>query len=101
MAYCPGCGNEVSDEQDVCLSCGKALNKNSANSNAFSNIADTGSLGWSVLGFLIPIVGLVLYLIWKTERPKNAKEAGIGALTSVSIMVIIYIIILAAYISTP
>ncbi|KFI62982.1 hypothetical protein [Bifidobacterium cuniculi] len=41
---------------------------------------DSGSFGWAVLGFLIPIVGLVLFLVWHTTKPKCAKMAGIGAL---------------------
>ena len=31
----------------------------------------------------IPIVGLVLFLVWKDTKPRNAKAAGIGALVSV------------------
>lgn len=39
-----------------------------------------GSFGWAVLGFLIPIVGWVLYFCWKNTKPGNAKMAGIGGL---------------------
>lgn len=41
---------------------------------------DTGNFGWAVLGFFIPLVGLILYIVWQKERPKDAKFAGIGAL---------------------
>ena len=41
---------------------------------------DNGSFGWAVLGFCFPIVGLVLYLVWKSNKPISAKKAGIGAL---------------------
>jgi len=44
---------------------------------------DTGNFGWSVLGFFMPIVGLILYLVWMNDRPKDAKAAGKGALISV------------------
>lgn len=44
---------------------------------------DSGSFGWAVLGFFIPIVGLVLYLVWREQKPLSAKKAGIGALVSV------------------
>ena len=46
-------------------------------------VTDSGSFGWAVLGFLIPLVGLVLFLAWKNTKPKCAKMAGIGALVSV------------------
>lgn len=44
---------------------------------------DNGSFGWAVLGFFFPIVGLILYLVWRTEKPLSARRAGMGALVSV------------------
>ncbi|TPF85348.1 hypothetical protein BW13_11305 [Bifidobacterium sp. UTCIF-37] len=58
-----------------------------------ANPADTGSFGWAVLGFVIPVVGLILWLVWKDTQPKNAHRAGKGALVSVIVMVAIYILI--------
>lgn len=55
--------------------------------------ADTGSFGWAVLGFFFPLVGLILFLIWKTERPVSAKQAGMGALVSVIINVVLWLIL--------
>lgn len=55
--------------------------------------ADTGSFGWAVLGFFFPIVGLILFLIWKTEKPVSAKQAGMGALVSVIISVVLWLIV--------
>ena len=46
-------------------------------------VNDSGSIGWGILGFFIPIVGLVLFLVWKNTKPKCAKVAGIGALVGV------------------
>lgn len=46
-------------------------------------VNDSGSIGWGILGFFIPIVGLVLFLVWKNTKPKCAKVAGIGALIGV------------------
>lgn len=43
-------------------------------------VNDSGSFGWAVLGFFIPLVGLILYLVWKNEKPLSAKKAGVGAL---------------------
>ena len=41
---------------------------------------DSGNFGWAVLGFAVPLVGLILYIVWKEERPKDAKNLGIGAI---------------------
>lgn len=54
------------------------------------NPRDTGSLGWAVLGFFIPIVGLVLWLVWRDEQPKNADKAGKGALASIIVNMILF-----------
>lgn len=40
----------------------------------------------------IPVVGLVLFLVWKDQKPKTAKAAGIGALVSVILSVLIYVV---------
>ena len=53
---------------------------------------DSGSIGWAVLGFVIPLVGLILYLVWRDQKPKSAKMAGIGALVSVLLGVVLYFI---------
>ena len=80
MPFCTNCGKEVSLEQDVCLSCGKAL-PNRTVKKIYDESEST--VGYAVLGFFVPIVGLILYLIWMDERPKAAKSAGKGALISV------------------
>lgn len=43
-------------------------------------VQDSGSIGWAILGFFIPIVGLILFLVWKNTKPQCAKMAGIGAI---------------------
>ena len=43
---------------------------------------DRGGFAWGCLGFCIPIVGLILWLVWRDEKPKTAKAVGIGALVS-------------------
>ena len=60
-----------------------------------NNVQDNGGFLWGLLGFCIPVVGLILFLIWKDQKPKTAKAAGIGALVSVIIGVVSYILIIA------
>lgn len=84
MKYCLKCGKEIMDEAVICPGCGC--------SQKVQNVTDSSSLGWGLLGFCIPIVGLILYLIWKNDTPLKAKSAGIGALISVIASVVIYLI---------
>ncbi|MCF7923756.1 MAG: zinc ribbon domain-containing protein [Candidatus Izimaplasma sp.] len=90
MPYCSNCGNPVTEEQDVCLACGKKLTNSEKKS--VSNVSDTGGFGWGLLGFCIPIVGLILFIVWKEDQPNNAKATGKGALISVIFSVTMYLI---------
>lgn len=53
---------------------------------------DSGSFGWAVLGFFIPLVGLILWLVWKDSKPKSAKMSGIGALVGVGVSVLWWLV---------
>lgn len=56
---------------------------------------DNGGFGWGLLGFCIPLVGLILFLVWKDDQPNNAKAAGIGALIGFVLSILVYIIAFA------
>lgn len=53
---------------------------------------DSGSFGWAVLGFFLPIVGLILYLVWRDQKPLSAKKAGMGALVSVIVGIVLSVL---------
>lgn len=88
MAVCQNCGTQFDDGLAACPNCGAAGTVQPAQ-QPFSQpvgqpvqaaVVDSGSIGWGILGFLIPIVGLVLFLVWKNNKPNSAKVAGIGAI---------------------
>ncbi|MDR0850983.1 MAG: zinc-ribbon domain-containing protein [Clostridiales Family XIII bacterium] len=57
-----------------------------AQSGISSNPLDRKSGGYAVLGFFFPVVGLILFLVWKDAAfPLRARSAGKGALISVII----------------
>lgn len=60
--------------------------------NNNNGVVDNGGFLWSLLGCCIPLVGLILFLVWKDQKPKTAKAAGIGALVSVVLWVVFYIL---------
>ena len=84
MAFCKNCGAQIDDQAVVCTSCGVAQNTAPA-------VVDKGGFGWGLLGWCVPIVGLILFLVWKDTKPKTAKAAGIGALVSTILAVVLYI----------
>lgn len=56
------------------------------------NKKDKYSVGFNILSFFVPLVGLVLFLIWKEETPKKAKGIGISALVGYILSIIVPII---------
>lgn len=57
-------------------------------------VNDKGGFLWGLLGCCVPIAGLILFLVWKDQKPKTAKAAGIGALVCVIVGVIYYILMI-------
>ena len=95
--YCKYCGNEVDDNAVVCIHCGAPTDKFSAAKQPAGN--DAPSAGFAVLCFFFPVVGLVLYLVWKDTFPLRAKSCGKGALIGVIVEVavtLIYVLIIFA-----
>jgi hypothetical protein len=92
MPYCQNCGEQVRENQDVCLSCGTHLKVAKK-----LTVEEGSTTGYGILGFFIPIVGLILYLLWQTERPKAAKSAGKGALIGFVINIVFSIVFMVIY----
>ncbi len=84
MKYCNNCGAEIAKEAVVCVKCG-------AEQTALNNTKDKGGCGWGCLGFFVPIVGLILYILWRDSHPKNAKSSGLGAIVSLVGVILFYI----------
>ena len=55
-------------------------------------VKDEGNFGYTVLGFFIPIVGIVLYCVWNKEKPKDAKKALYGAIAKIVFDIVLAII---------
>ena len=58
------------------------------------NPEDVPSAGFNALAFFFPVVGLILYLVWKDSTPKRAKAIGKWALISVIVGVVCYILMM-------
>ena len=69
--YCKNCGKEIDEKAFVCPHCGVKQQGNSPDE-------PIGGLG--VVCFLIPLVGLILYIIWKDTNPIKSSGAGKAAL---------------------
>ncbi|VEU82091.1 zinc ribbon domain-containing protein [Acholeplasma hippikon] len=90
MNYCPHCGEKVNPDQTVCLNCGKFLD--SANTSPTKVAEDNGGGGWTLLGFFMPLIGVILYVIWINERPNTAKSLIKGVFTSLIVAGVIFVL---------
>lgn len=124
---CPSCGATIAAGSAFCGSCGSKVEpaeaysaQTAAEQQGMANTAqpamnaaqaapnypyrqaspmDAPSTGYAVLCFFFPVVGLILYLVWKDEFPMRAKSAGKGAIIGVIanvVLTIIYVLIAVA-----
>ena len=99
--YCPNCGEKVTTKKKNTKKVIEETSSLEEKDDIFTQRAklkddDTSTsgsaFGWGVLGFFLPLVGFILFLVWINERPKDAKGAGIGALIKVCFRVMLFIL---------
>ena len=93
MKFCSHCGAQIEDDAVICVKCGRSV----AGGKGVIPEADAPSAGFSVLSFFIPLVGLILYLIWKDTYPLKAKGCGkwalIGFIVNICVSILYGIIV--------
>ena len=91
--FCKNCGNVIDENSLYCNNCGTRLE--TVQKQNFTE--DDSSLGFAIIGFFIPLVGLILFLIYEGKKPKRAKSAGKGALTGFVTRIMLSIILVVLY----
>lgn len=105
--FCQYCGTQQPEGVAVCSHCGRPLETTPpvytpyppqpASYPARPASEDSGSWGWWVLGFFIPLVGLILFAIWQQDKPLSAKRAGWGALIGFIVSVVLSILLFVLF----
>lgn len=110
MSYCAYCGNKIDDSAIFCPNCGaknearedKKYNEERYGRDEYSDLSHTFAYGRTntaapspdamngnalitVLAFIFPIVGFILWYTWKLSKPGWSSSALTGALVSVSV----------------
>lgn len=93
MAYCRKCGAEIDDEAVICPKCGVMQNGSIQNFNQNKGTVDDGSMTWFWIGFICPLAGLILYLVWRSSKPQNAKKANMGSIIGFIICYIAFVLV--------
>ena len=94
--FCKNCGQEIDNNADVCIHCGVATGKNASSLNRI----DEPSHLPGIAGCCFPLVGIILYFMWKDEKPKSASLvikwtlAGIAMGIIGSIIYVVFIVLL-------
>jgi hypothetical protein len=98
--FCPNCGKEIEGKPAFCLHCGYQLSSTKAtviNNTIYST--DANSSGFNALSFFFPVIGLILYLVWKDQYPVKSKGIGkwtiIGAITGFVFGIIYYLSVMS------
>ena len=69
MKFCRHCGSEMMDAAVVCTKCGCPVVKE-------KKVSDPGLSGAEkVVSFLVPIIGIILWLVNRNSKPVSSKEA--------------------------
>lgn len=98
--YCKNCGAQIDDRAVVCPHCGVPTDNYAAKPQGVAS-DDAPSGGFLALCLFFPLLGLILYLVWKDQYPQRAKSCGKGAIIGVclevglSILLIILVFVIA------
>lgn len=90
---CSNCGSENDSNTKFCTNCGNKLDANVTTTETTAVTSEGSGIGWGFLGFFIPLVGIILFFAWKNDKPKGSKAAGIGALISIVLSILVYAIL--------
>lgn len=52
------------------------------------------SIGYFAVGFILPVVGFILYGAWRNVRPGEAKGALFGALSLIAVYLLIRLLVI-------
>ncbi|GFZ31947.1 hypothetical protein CSC2_24730 [Clostridium zeae] len=81
--FCSNCGNEINDNADVCIHCGVSVSKK--NKDNPSHLAGAVSC-------CFPIVGLILYFLWKDDKPKSSKLVCRWMIAGIVLWILFYVV---------
>lgn len=98
--YCKNCGCSLPDDATKCENCGAVLSYGFEAGKTNPIKEEKGSVLLGILGFMFPLIGLILYLAMMHSEPKKAKSAGKGALTAF-IIYLVFIVIVTISVMVP
>lgn len=107
--FCSSCGKQVEGNYNNCPYCGAPLMmvednpyqvppQSDINRQRYNTVPnqlkeDESSIGFAVLSFFFPLIGLILYFCWNKETPKKANSCIKGAIVGFVVNLILVIVL--------
>ena len=100
---CKYCGKQLDEGSVVCPRCGKSQGGEvnlppppvEERYTPFDESADTSHLWkYMVIGFFVPLAGIILYFMWRYKKPRTAQACLKGALVCIAVGVVVLAICL-------
>lgn len=85
MKYCDKCGQKLADNSKFCPNCGKRFNCSNQENNTTVIIC-------AIVGLLFPLIGAILYYVFKNSDIKAAKTANTCAWIGFLVQLLIFLI---------
>jgi hypothetical protein len=79
--FCKKCGAEIPQGSSFCPQCGEPI-----------GALEGASIGLKIVSFLFPIIGWILYFVYKSENIKKAKDCGMWGLIGFGVGLLITIV---------
>jgi len=102
IRFCGACGTEIPNSNVFCPICGAKLadqligtDQSQSRHTVYRNnqgFDDSSSIGFATLSFFFPLVGLILFLVWRESLPLKAKSCGKGAIIGAIVYFVIGLI---------
>ncbi len=85
--YCRNCGEQISEQAEICIHCGvRAKN---------ASVEDKPNWGVNLITLCcVPLVGLIIFFVWKNEKPVAAKSALMFFFINLGVIILFYIAML-------
>jgi len=76
--YCSKCGNQNPIDAKFCNVCGASFKTSASFQNEIFQVHEKKeeplNVAYMILALIIPIVGIIQYIVWKKEQPKKANS---------------------------
>lgn len=89
--YCSNCGTKMNEYAEICVNCGTSVTNHSQTKT--TTTVDQPNIIINILSVCcFPILGIIMYFVWKEKQPKAAKSALTFGLIGFAITILFWIL---------